>query len=133
MSDLETGLGIGGVVGFIAGFAFTLYFGCIKEPSYFHIPPEGRPEPQQQIVYDVNQDGIQDLVDWEGNVKLGRADGTFVSLYDAYWDEHLRLIAKYSTFVPDARRNSVDNLDYGINTGSGRYVLAKPSDLKRER
>lgn len=71
------------------------------------------------VSYDVNKDGLEDLVLPDGTVQIKTRDGNYISLGQMRSNEMEKVRERYE-FRKEQVRNQVDNLDYKINTG--RYV-----------
>lgn len=107
---------LGGALVAIIGFtsAAVSYKGRLNEPE---MPEAGRPSITQ--VYDVNRDGLEDVVYPTGTVQLRTRDGTLISLGEMRQKEIDAVYRKFE-IRKEQVRNKWDNADYKVNTG--RYI-----------
>lgn len=71
-------------------------------------------KPSTTMSIDVDDDGLADIVGNDGKVQVQQSDGSYIPLREHLGDSKF-------FYREVSERNSVDNLDYSINTG--RHIV----------
>lgn len=104
-------LGFIGTMLTLCGLGFLAICSVPISPKSPYLYPT---KPSKTMSIDVNDDGLEDIVGRDGKVEIRQADGSYVPLRDYLGDRKF-------FYNEVTERNSVDNLDYSVNTG--RHVL----------
>lgn len=103
----------------IGAIGLGIIAGTIKLGEHNREIKEQETRRANQIVqYDANKDGLVDLVDGNGFIRLQQRDGSYLTLEEAKQKDIAEIDNKYK-LGREKVRNSVDNLDYEVN----RYVV----------
>lgn len=80
MTNREGMFGAGAFLGFIGGAIFSMVniHSGINERFDIRVPEESRPA--YSITYDVNRDGLDDIVSRDGSVEIKQSDGTYLPI-----------------------------------------------------
>jgi hypothetical protein len=123
----ETTKMIGTMFGGMLGIGIIYFMGMgmglgMKERGIRGVDFPEKARPATIATYDVNRDGLEDIIPHEGEVMIRQTDGSLVSLSELKGKDIDAVIKKY-TFKPEEIRNTTDNLDYNINTG--KYLMGQ--------